>query len=88
MTFQDLLSKEMSRAIKDNTTTQERREVAAEFGISIHTLNSVLNCKKKVSKNNMNAIVEIVRIAIHSANSKGFTLTQYKEQIKKATEVA
>ncbi len=88
MTFQDTLSVQMSKAIKDNTTIKERREVAIKFGISIHTLNSVLNSKRKISKNNVKAIVEIIRVAIHSANSKGTTLSQYKEEIKKATEVA
>ena len=88
MIFQDLLSKQLSRAIKDNTTIQERVVVAEKFGISIHTLNGVLNCKKKISKNNVKAVVEIIRVAILSANEKGTTLTQYKDQIKKATEVA
>tara|TARA_R110000868_G_scaffold12709_2_gene60229 strand:+ start:720 stop:998 length:279 start_codon:yes stop_codon:yes gene_type:complete len=88
MTFQNLLSKQMGKAIKDNTTPLQRKSVAIEFGISIHTLNSVLNSQRKVSNNNLKAIVEIIRVAIHSANSKGFTLTQYKEEIKKAAEAA
>lgn len=88
MIFKDTLSPQMSRAIKDNTTTMQRKAIALQFDISIHTLNSVLNCKRKVSKNNVKAVIEMIKIAIHSANEKGYTLSQYKEQIKKATEVA
>jgi hypothetical protein len=85
MKFKNTLSVQMSRAIKDNTTTNQRDAIAAIHEISIHTLNSVINRQRNVSSSNKNALIDIIEVAIHSANEKGETLSQYVEDIKKAT---
>ena len=74
MQFKNKLSPQISHAIKANTTLLEREAIAAIHEISIHTLNSVINMQRNVSEGTKNAIIDIVEVAIESANAKGETL--------------
>ena len=74
MQFKKKLSPQISHAIKANTTLLEREAIAAIHEISIHTLNSVINMQRNISEGTKNAIIDIVEVAIESANAKGETL--------------
>jgi len=74
MIFKDKLSAKLSKAIKANTTTLQREAVAAIHEISQHTLNSVINRQRHVTENTRNALINIIEVAIESANAKGEAL--------------
>jgi hypothetical protein len=75
MIFKDKLSPQLSKAIKANTTQVQRESVAAIHEISIHTLNSVINRQRNVSDGTRNAVIDIMEVAIESANLRSESLT-------------
>lgn len=75
MQFKNKLSPQISKAIKANTTLLERESVAAIYGLSIHTFNSVLNMQRNVSDSTKNCMIDIIEVAIDNANARGEALT-------------
>ena len=74
MQFKNKLSPEISHAIKANTTLLEREAIAAIHEVSIHTLNSIINRQRNISEGTKNVIIDLIEVAIESANAKGETL--------------
>ena len=74
MQFKNKLSPEISHAIKANTTLLEREAIAAIHEVSIHTLNSIINRQRNISEGTKNVLIDLIEVAIESANAKGETL--------------
>ena len=85
MKFEPYLGKQLTRAIKANTTRAERQVVAERHLISVHTLNTVISGERKITNFNEPALTEIIKLAIRNANYNGKTLANYYEQ-KEAAE--
>ena len=87
MQFQPYIGKQLTRAIKANTTRTERQVVAERHLISVHTLNTVISGERKITNFNEPALTEIIKVAIRNANYNGKTLADYYQQ-KEAAEAA
>jgi len=85
MQFSPYLGKQLTRAIKANTTQFERQVVSEKNLISVHTLNTVISGERKITNFNEPALTEIIKLAIRNANNNGKTLADYYEQ-KEAAE--
>jgi len=81
MKYKAKLSQELSRAIKDNTTPEQRDIVASTYGMSVHTMNSIINRQRNINHRNYLAINEVVSLAILNTNQNGKTLTNYRNDI-------
>jgi hypothetical protein len=81
MKYKTKLSQELSRAIKDNTTPEQREIVAVTYGMSVHTMNSIINRQRNINHRNHMAINEVVSLAILNTNENGKTLTNYREDL-------
>lgn len=81
MKYKTKLSQELSRAIKDNTTPEQREIVAVTYGMSVHTMNSIINRQRNINHRNHLAINEVVSLAILNTNENGKTLTNYREDL-------
>jgi hypothetical protein len=81
MKYKTKLSQELSRAIKDNTTPEQREIVAVTYGMSVHTMNSIINRQRNINRRNHMAINEVVSLAILNTNKNGKTLTNYREDL-------
>ncbi len=81
MKFKTKLSQQMSRAIKDNTTPEQREIVAVTYGMSVHTMNSIINRQRNINDKNHLALNEIVSLAILNTNENGKTLTNYRKDM-------
>lgn len=77
MQFSSYLGKQLTRAIKANTTIAERLGVAERHVISVHTLNTVISGERKITKFNEPALSDIIKLAIKNANNNGKTLADY-----------
>lgn len=83
MKYKTKLSQQLSRAIKDNTTPEQREIVAVTYGMSVHTMNSIINRQRNINHRNFLAVNEIVGLAILNTNENGKTLTNYRDDIYK-----
>lgn len=81
MKYKTKLSQELSRAIKDNTTPEQREIVAVTYGMSVHTMNSIINRQRNINHRNHLAINEVVSLAILNTNQNGKTLTNYRNDL-------
>lgn len=81
MKYKAKLSHQLSRAIKDNTTPEQRDIVAATYGMSVHTMNSIINRQRNINHRNYLAVNEIVSLAILNTNENGKTLTNYRNDL-------
>ena len=77
MQFSPYLGKQLTRAIKANTTRAERQRVAELHIISVHTLNTVISGERKITNFNEPALSDIIKLAIKNANNNGKTLADY-----------
>ena len=87
MQFKNKLSPQISHAIKANTTKIQREAIAAIYEISIHTLNSILNRQRNVSEGTKNALIDLLEVAIESANANGEALTDCLADITEGSAI-
>tara|TARA_R110000803_G_scaffold80080_1_gene145820 strand:+ start:330 stop:935 length:606 start_codon:yes stop_codon:yes gene_type:complete len=87
MQFKNKLSPQISHAIKANTTKIQREAIAAIYEISIHTLNSILNRQRNVSEGTKNALIDLIEVAIESANANGEALTDCLTNMAKGSAI-
>ena len=83
MEFKNIISVELSQAIKANTTPVMREGIAAKHEMSIHTLNSIINRQRRVAKSNALALIDIMRVAIAEANKAGMSLMESVNKIER-----
>ena len=82
MKFTGTISKELSDILRACTTVKQRDAVATKHQISIHTINSLLEGKRKVNKNNKQCIIELLKMSIQNARDMHYSLMDYYQEIK------
>jgi len=89
MTFENNeLSQYTARALKHLTSEAERKAIANKRGISIHTLNSVLNRQRKITDVTTRPILDVTHLAILNANKRDTNLAQVRSLLaEKATKI-
>lgn len=81
MKYQEKISPELKKVLLATTNKVQRLEVAERNNVSIHTLNSVLQGKRKVTENNKQCITELTKVAIANANKYNQSLMNYYNTI-------
>ena len=82
MKYSKTISPELKDIIKSCTSVEQRKEAASKHSISIHTLNSVIEGKRKVNLNNQRCITELLRISIKNARDMNYSLLDYYQELK------
>lgn len=82
MKYTKIISPELKDILKSCTSVDQRKEVASKHEISIHTLNSVIEGKRKVNLNNQKCITELLRLSIINARSMHSSLLDYYQDMK------
>jgi hypothetical protein len=82
MKYTKTISPELKDILKSCTSVEQRKQVASKHEISIHTLNSVIEGKRKVNLNNQNCITELLRISIVNARNMHYSLLDYYQELK------
>jgi hypothetical protein len=84
MTFNKTISTELRDILKACTNKQERLRVAEKTGVSIHTLNSVIEGKRKITENNKPCIIDLLCISIKKAKDMRLSLLDYYQGLVNA----
>jgi len=82
MKYTKTISPELKNILKSCTTVDQRKLTASKHQISIHTLNSVIEGKRKVNLNNQKCITELMRIAVANARDMHTSLLDYYKDLK------
>ena len=84
----DEISQYTARALKHLTSEKERQAIATKRGISIHTLNSVLNRQRKITDVTTRPILDVTHLAILNANKRDTNLAEVRSLLaEKATKI-
>ena len=84
MIFEKTISKEMRGILKACTNKQERLKVAEKRGVSIHTLNSVIEGKRNITENNKPCVIDLLSISINKAKDMRLSLLEYYQGLLNA----
>lgn len=84
MTFNKKISTELRDILKACTSKQERLRVAEKRGVSIHTLNSVIEGKRKITENNKPCVIDLLSISINKAKDMRLSLLEYYQGLMTA----
>ncbi len=89
MTFENNeISQLTAKALKHLTSESERLSIAKKRGISIHTLNSVLNRQRKISDLTVRPLLDVTHLAILNANKRDTNLAAVRSLLaEKATKI-
>jgi len=82
MKYTKTISTELKDILKSCTSVEQRKLTASKHQISIHTLNSVIEGKRKVNLNNQKCITELMRIAVANARDMHTSLLDYYKDLK------
>lgn len=82
MKYSKTISPELKDILKSCTSVEQRKEIASKYSISIHTLNSVIEGKRKVNLNNQLCITELMRVAVKNARDMHYSLLDYYQELK------
>lgn len=82
MKFNKTISKELKDILIACTSVEQRKIVGNKHKVSIHTINSLLEGKRKVNKNNQKCIIELLRMSIQNARDMHYSLMDYYQEIK------
>ncbi len=77
MTFDKTISKELRDILKACTNKQERLKVAEKRGVSIHTLNSVIEGKRNITERNKPCVIDLLSISINKAKDMRLSLLDF-----------
>lgn len=83
MKYNERISPPMKRLLKTCTTIDQRKEVASQNNISIHTLNSIIEGKRKITDFNQKSLIDLLRVSIANAKSMSMSLTKYWKKYDK-----
>ena len=83
MKYNERISTPMKSLIKTCTTVDQRKEVAKQNNISIHTLNSIIEGKRKITDFNQKSLIDLLRVSIANAKSMSMSLTKYWKEYDK-----
>jgi DNA invertase Pin-like site-specific DNA recombinase len=82
MTFENNeISQLTAKALKHLTSESERLAIAKKRGISIHTLNSVLNRQRKISHLTVRPLLDVTHLAIINANKRDTNLAKVRSSL-------
>ena len=81
MTFNEKISAELRDIIYACTNKQERLKVAEKRGVSIHTLKSVIQGKRKITDTNKPCITDLLSISINKAKNMRLSLLEYYQDL-------
>jgi len=82
MKYTKTISPELKDILKSCTSVEQRKLTASKHQTSIHTLNSVIEGKRKVNLNNQKCITELMRIAVANARDMHTSLLDYYKDLK------
>ncbi len=74
----------MRGILKACTNKQERLKVAEKRGVSIHTLNSVIEGKRNITENNKPCVIDLLSISINKAKDMRLSLLEYYQGLLNA----
>lgn len=77
MTFNKTISTELRDILKACTSKKERLKVAEKRGVSIHTLNSVIEGKRNITENNKPCVIDLLSISINKSKDMRLSLLEY-----------
>ena len=82
MTFENNeISQLTAKALKHLTSESERLTIAKKRGISIHTLNSVLNRQRKITNLTVRPLLDVTHLAIINANKRDTNLAKVRSSL-------
>ncbi len=82
MKYTKTISQELKDILKSCTSVEQRKLVASKHQISIHTLNSVIEGKRKVNLNNQNCVTDLMRVAVNNAKQMHYSLLDYYQDLR------
>ncbi len=77
MEFKEKISPSLKRLLKACTTIDQRKKIANQNNISIHTLNSIIEGKRKITDFNQQSMIDLLGVSIANAKSMSMSLTKY-----------
>ncbi len=84
MKYTKTISQELKDILKSCTSVEQRKSVASKHQISIHTLNSVIEGKRKITENNKPCVIDLLSISINKAKDMRLSLLEYYQGLMTA----
>jgi len=77
MKFEKQISPELRNILKACTTVNQRKDVASINGMSMHTLNAMINGQRSITDSTKQSLIDLVSLSLDNAKSFNLTLTEY-----------
>jgi plasmid maintenance system antidote protein VapI len=77
MKFEKQISPELRNILKACTTVNQREDVASINGMSMHTLNAMINGQRSITDSTKQSLIDLVSLSLDNAKSFNLTLTDY-----------
>ena len=81
MKFEKQISPELRNILKACTTVNQREDVASINGMSMHTLNAMINGQRSITDSTKQSLVDLVGLSLDNAKSFNLSLTEYYLQL-------
>ena len=81
MKFEKQISPELRNILKACTTVNQREDVASINGMSMHTLNAMINGQRSITDSTKQSLIDLVSLSLDNAKSFNLTLTEYYLQL-------
>ena len=81
MKFEKQISPELRNILKACTTVKQREDVASINGMSMHTLNAMINGQRSITDSTKQSLIDLVSLSLDNAKSFNLTLTEYYLQL-------
>ena len=77
MKFEKQISPELRNILKACTTIQQRKDVASQNGMSLHTFNAMINGQRSITDSTKQSLIDLVSLSLDNAKSFNLSLTEY-----------
>tara|TARA_R110000782_G_scaffold5503_3_gene19054 strand:- start:275 stop:523 length:249 start_codon:yes stop_codon:yes gene_type:complete len=81
MKFEKQISPELRNILKACTTVKQREDVASINGMSMHTLNAMINGQRSITNSTKQSLIDLVSLSLDNAKSFNLSLTEYYLQL-------
>jgi plasmid maintenance system antidote protein VapI len=81
MKFEKQISPELRNILKACTTVNQREDVASINGMSMHTLNAMINGQRSITDSTKQSLIDLVSLSLDNAKSFNLSLTEYYLQL-------
>tara|TARA_R110002153_G_scaffold140086_2_gene291089 strand:+ start:616 stop:864 length:249 start_codon:yes stop_codon:yes gene_type:complete len=81
MKFEKQISPELRNILKACTTVKQREDVASINGMSMHTLNAMINGQRSITDSTRQSLIDLVSLSLDNAKSFNLSLTEYYLQL-------